>query len=287
MRALASSLLLLATSLAASEPRANTLGMKFVPVPGTAVLFSIWETRVRDFAAFVDATDHQAVGNVYSLDPVDQQWKVHPTNTWRSPGFEQTPDHPVVNVSWNDIQVFSRWLTERERAAGMISAAEEYRLPTDAEWSAAIGPTRFAWGKEWPPPPRSGNYWGTEHVDSKRPVIEGYDDEAPFPAPVGGYPPNAYGLYDLSGNVWEWLADYYRKDLNPEDILRENPPLNDDRGGRYYRTMRGGGWVDASPLYLRSDFRGFGQVHNRYCVGFRLVLAPVARPPESAPATLP
>jgi eukaryotic-like serine/threonine-protein kinase len=272
--------LLLITALpAAGAPRTNSLGMNFVPVPGLPVLFSVWETRVRDFAAFVDATGHEAAGNVYSLDPADQQWKVHPTNSWRSPGFAQTPDHPVVNVSWDDIQVFCRWLTERERSTGRISAQQEYRLPTDAEWSAAAGPAKFPWGEEWPPPERAGNFWGIEHADSKRAVIPGYDDGAPFTAPVGRYPPNAHGLFDLSGNVWEWCSDYYRKELNPDDLRRENPFMNEDAGGQTYRVMRGGGWVDATPRHFRSDSRAFGRPFNRYCVGFRLVLAPAGNPP--------
>jgi formylglycine-generating enzyme required for sulfatase activity len=266
---------------APGSPATNSLGMQFAPVPGTSVRFSIWETRVRDFAAFVDATGHEAVGNVYSLDPTDQQWKVHPTNTWRAPGFAQTPDHPVVNVSWNDIQVFCRWLTARERAAGRINARQEYRLPTDAEWSAAAGPAKFPWGGQWPPPPGAGNYWGTEHAGSKREVIAGYDDAALFTAPVGSHPPNAHGLYDLSGNVWEWCSDFYRKELNPEDLRRENEFMNNDAGGQTLRVMRGGGWVDATPRHLRSDVRGFGRPTNRYCTGFRVVLAPVEPAPPS------
>lgn len=263
-------------------PRINTLGMKFVPIPGIAAWFSVWETRVRDFAAFADANGHDAAGNVYSLDPADHQWTVHPTNNWRSPGYPQTPEHPVVHVSWEEIQVFCRWLTERERAAGRLTAAQEYRLPTDAEWSAAAGPDRFPWGDAWPPPPGAGNFWGAEHSVSHRLVLAGFDDGAPFPAPVGSYPPNQHGLHDLSGNVWEWCSDHYRKELNPEDLRREHSFLNDDRGGAQYRVMRGGGWVDATPRHLRTDSRAFGQPFNRYCVGFRVVLAPVATPPASS-----
>lgn len=259
-------------------PRVNSLGMKFVPVPGTTVWFSVWETRVRDFAAFADATGHEATGNVYSLDPADHQWKVHPTNSWRSPGYPQTPEHPLVHVSWEKIQVFCLWLTAHERAAGRISRGEEYRLPTDVEWSAAAGSNTYPWGNSWPPPPRAGNFWGAEHAVSHRLVLAGYDDGEPFPSPVGSYPPNQHGLHDLSGNVWEWCSDHYRKELNPEDLRHEHPFLNHDRGGAQYRVMRGGGWVDATPRHLRTDSRAFGQPFNRYCVGFRVVLAPVSLP---------
>jgi hypothetical protein len=74
----------------------NSLGMKFVPVSGTKVLFSIWDTRVRDYEAFVKATGRE----------------------WRRPDFKQDPTHPAVNVSWIDAQAFCEWLTEKERTAG-------------------------------------------------------------------------------------------------------------------------------------------------------------------------
>ena len=99
------------------EPWENSLGMKFVPVPGANVLFCIWETRVQDFEAFVKATSHNA------------------GEGWRAPGvasrgfnidqdavFSQTPLHPVTSVSWNDAVAFCRWLTEKERAEGKLSA---------------------------------------------------------------------------------------------------------------------------------------------------------------------
>jgi hypothetical protein len=112
------------------EPWENSLGMKFVPVPGTIVLFSIWETRVQDFEAFVKATSHNA----------GEGWRA-PGETGQSfvAGFSQTPLHPVANVTWDDAEAFCRWLTEKERAAGNLSAGQEFRLPTDAEWSRAVG----------------------------------------------------------------------------------------------------------------------------------------------------
>src|SRR5262245_53660861 len=109
------------------EPWENSLGMKFVPVPGANVLFCIWETRVRDFEAFVKATGHHA----------GEGWRDPAAVQSYAAGFSQTPLHPVVNVSWNDAVAFCRWLTEKER--GKLSAGQEFRLPTDAEWSQAVG----------------------------------------------------------------------------------------------------------------------------------------------------
>ena len=98
----------------------NTLGMPFVPVPGTEVSFCIWETRVKDYAEYAAANAGGDAG-------------------WKKPGFKQEDTHPVVNVSWNDAQAFCEWLTKKELAEGKIKAGQKYRLPTDAEWSVAVG----------------------------------------------------------------------------------------------------------------------------------------------------
>ena len=95
----------------------NTLGMKFVPVRGTEVAFCIWETRVKDYMAYVSANAGVAT-------------------SWKTPfgdKFKQEETHPVVNVSWNDAQAFCAWLTKKELAAGKIKQGQKYRLPTDAE----------------------------------------------------------------------------------------------------------------------------------------------------------
>lgn len=98
-------------------PMENSLGMEFVRVSGSNVQFSIWETRVRDYQIFKEEA-HRA---------------------WKSPEFEQTPEDPVVNVTWEDAAAFCQWLTERERKSGRLTAQQRYRLPTDQEWSVAVG----------------------------------------------------------------------------------------------------------------------------------------------------
>ena len=256
-----------------SEGFQNSLGMHFARIPGFELLFSIWETRVADFSTFMQSSGHTSTGDVYSLDPVDGQWKVHPTNSWISPGFEQTPENPVVNVSWNDAIAFCQWLTARERALGVIRSDQEYRLPTDAEWSAAAGGTVFPWGETWPPPAGAGNYFGMEQNNPKRPITAGYDDGAIFTSPVGSYRPNAFGIYDLGGNVWEWCSDFYQKEMNSPELRREFPFLEMDEGGRQLHVLRGAGWVESAPKRLTHNFRSFGRPTNRYCVGFRVVLA--------------
>lgn len=186
----------------------NILGMKFVPVPGTAVLFCIWETRVQDFAAFVQATGYDATEGVYSLR--QGNWGQY-GDSWKSPGFPQGDTHPVVGVNEADAKAFCAWLTKQERAAGRLAADQEYRLPTDAEWTAAAGPDEFPWGKQWPPPRGAGNYAGNEARDGDWPsnwnILEGYSDGYARTAPVGSFTANRHGLYDLGGNVSERIGN--------------------------------------------------------------------------------
>jgi formylglycine-generating enzyme required for sulfatase activity len=96
----------------------NTLGMKFVTVPGTEVSFCIWETRVKDYAAYAAANAG-----------VDASWK---KPSFAGTSFTQEDTHPVVNVSWNEAQAFCEWLTKKELAEGKIKVGQKYRLPTDA-----------------------------------------------------------------------------------------------------------------------------------------------------------
>jgi hypothetical protein len=218
----------------------NTLGMPFVPVPGTEVQFCIWETRVKDYAAYAAAN----VG-------VDASWK--------SPGFKQEDTHPVVNVSWNDANAFCEWLTKKELAAGKIKEGQKYRLPTDAEWSVAVGLGKekgntpeekdsgikdvYPWGKGYPPPKEAGNYHQRLKVDK-------FDDTAP----VGSFSANQFGLHDMGGNVWEWCEDKW------------NPTSS-------YRVLRGASWSGNLPDDLLSSYRGFITPDYRtYDFGFRCVL---------------
>jgi hypothetical protein len=120
------------------RPWLNSLGMRFVLVAGTKVLFSVWNTRVRDFEMFVESTGYDATGGrMYSIDK--DGWKQQRGATWKDPGFSQGSTHPVVGVSWNDAEEFCKWLTKSERSAGDLPEDREYRLPKDEEWSAAVG----------------------------------------------------------------------------------------------------------------------------------------------------
>jgi hypothetical protein len=230
------------------EPWTNSLGMRFVPVAGTQALFSVWDTRVQDYEAYAQARSEADAG-------------------WKSPGFEQRPAHPVVKVSWEDAQGFCRWLTETERNAGLLLPEMSYRLPTDAEWSAAAGldePNEgtpkdkdmkiqgvFPWGTEWPPPKGAGNY-----------DLSLKTDDYVYTSPVGTFAANRYGMYDVGGNVWQWCEDWYDTD-------------------RKHRVLRGASWYDRVPDFLLSSFRlNRSPDYRCFYIGFRVVLAGWSLPEE-------
>jgi len=221
----------------------NTLGMSFVPVPGTEVQFCIWETRVKDYAAYAAANAG-----------VDARWKKPFGDR-----FKQADTHPVVNVSWEDTQAFCEWLTKKELAEGKIKVGQKYRLPTDAEWSVAVGLGKekgntpeekdsgikdvYPWGKEWPPPKGAGNYRQILKVDNFE-----------YTSPVGSFAVNKLGLHDMGGNVWEWCEDKW----NPTDT---------------YRVLRGASWFYGNPGDLLSSRRINDTPDDRITlIGFRCVL---------------
>ncbi len=226
----------------------NSLGMKFVPVGD--VQFSVYLTTRKDFEAFATATGLKS-------------------EAWRNPGFKQEPDHPVVNVTWREAEAFCKWLTEKERKGGLLKG-EIYRLPTDAEWSRAVGlPAEsgatpeerdmgvqdvYPWGNQWPPPAGAGNYAG-EETQTEIP-IPNYNDGYANTSPVGKFRANSLGIYDMGGNVWQWVADYWN-------------------GDNRSKTLRGGSWYNgAIPLSLLSSCRISSSpdtLHDTY--GFRVVKA--------------
>jgi len=264
------------SSATKEDPWTNSLGMKFVPVPETKVLFCIWETRVQDFEAFVKATGYDATKNMGSFHKDGFKYGV---DNWKSPGFEQTPSNAVCGVSWEDAKAFCEWLTKKERAAGLLGPNQSYRLPTDAEWTQAAGTERYPWGVPWPPPKGAGNYAGEEAKNHLPPnphrmwFIGEYNDGFERTAPVGSFAPNEAGLYDMGGNVWEWCEDYYQKSMNSSSIRRENPELEDDQGGKTLRVLRGASWISENRFELLTACR-FAALPNvrQSSNGFRCVL---------------
>jgi hypothetical protein len=225
---------------APGQPFTNSLGMKFVPLGDIQI--SVWETRVQDYDAFCRAT-----GRHY--EPAD---------------FHQTATDPAVKVSWFDAMAFCKWLTEKEHDENLIEDRQAYRLPTDLEWSLAVGlfnesgatpeirdgktKNEFPWGKQWPPPNGAGNY--SAATGRRRGAT----------MPVGSFKPNSLGLYDLGGNVWEWCLDTYKGGTSGSN--------------RDWGVLRGGAWATSNRLEMQSSYRNVIDRNDRDVIyGFRCVLA--------------
>ena len=236
----------------------NTLGMTFVEVPGTNLLWAQHETTVQAYKKFLADTQR----------------------SYHQPDFDQEPNHPAVNVSWEDAIRFCRWLTAKEIASEDIKPNQFYRLPTTQEWSRASGIKKpaqekaieqwhqmvqefgnsiddqarvvmpsdkkrvYPWGKAWPPPRRAGNYHPKLKIDPYR-----------HTAPVGSFLPNQFGLFDMGGNVWEWNQDHFE-------------------GSDDFRTLRGGSWRMFEASAMLTNKRIGNLAHIRLPgYGFRIVLA--------------
>ena len=258
-------------------PWENSLGMRFLPLDG-AVRMSRSKTRVRDFDAFTAESGYDASGGMSSFrNGTDALLGA----TWREPGFPQTPDHPVVGVNWKDAYAFCDWLTERERRSGDLDEDQSYRLPTDLEWSRAVGlPAEaganpqarsggargvYPWGTQWPPPANAGNYAGVElrapgaDWPVRLPTLPvGSSDGFPRTSPVGNFVANTLGFYDLGGNAWEWCIDRFAP-------------------GGEARTLRGGSWgnVRADLLLSSKRIEAFPDTRSDL-YGFRVVLETLA-----------
>ncbi|WP_019140158.1 formylglycine-generating enzyme family protein [Noviherbaspirillum massiliense] len=185
--------------------------------------------------------------------------------SWRNPGFPQGDEHPVVNVTWNDAVAMATWLSAKE--------GKTYRLPTEAEWEYAARAgtrTRYSSGDDPQSLLQVANVFDADSQKNwpqwRAFALDGHDGY-PFTAPVGSFAPNAFGLYDMHGNVWEWCADWH------DDSYYARSPVDDPQGpaNGSVRVRRGGSWHTWA-FYARSSYRNWNAPDTRYTlVGFRLV----------------
>ncbi len=233
----------------------------------------VTEVTVGQFREFVVATnyktDAERNGGALGCFPAERNYvdRFHksPEITWKSPGFPQTDDHPVVAVSWNDAQKFCEWLSKEEKAT--------YRLPSEAEWEWACRAGQQTW-YSWGEAPNDA-YEHANVADGaleaaqpkttrfQRAVRLGADegDGAVFTAKTASYKPNAWGLYDMHGNVWEWCQDRWSADVyeryfdgvprqQRSKVVVRDPLFLDKTDQHQYgdwRSMRGGAWTCAPP----------------------------------------
>ncbi len=220
-----------------------------------------WRKFIGDTGYTTDAEKDTEKEGCYS--PKNGKWGWRDGQDWESPGFSQRSNAPVVCVSHTDVVAFTKWLNRQ--GAGV------YRLATEAEWEyGARGGMSTA------------RYWG-DGVDSKACSyanvndkkwggVNGFpcDDGHRYTAPVGNYKSNAFGLYDMLGNVWEWTGDWYGS-----KYYSSSPNYNPTGpASGVNRVNRGGGWSNDA-AGVRAAYRGGGRPWGRSAgVGFRLVLPP-------------
>jgi formylglycine-generating enzyme required for sulfatase activity len=232
--------------------------MHFVPVPETRVLFCIHETRRQDYATYAA-----------EVPGLDSRWS---KSVWHGVPSGSEPSHPVVEVTWDEAQAFCAWLGKKE--------GRSYRLPTDREWSYAVGigpeehrsrettpemlsgkvQNQYPWNGTYPPrtQDRAGNFADltarTEFTDFPFPILEGFSDGYAATAPVMSFKPNRLGLYDMAGNVQQWCEDW----------------ISDAQKNR---VVRGSGFQQSGRLDLQSSWRFSWPPSQRSgYIGFRCVV---------------
>ena len=202
----------------------------------------VYEVTRKEFSQFV-ATGYSAGNSCTVWKRRMRRWLRQGRMNWRTPGFQQTERDPVVCVSWEDAQAYVAWLKQ--------NTGKAYRLLSEAEWEyVARAGTRT-------------QYWWGDMIEASQ---ANYDLDRGRTVPVGSFRPNAFGLYDVHGNVSEWVQDCWNSGYRgaPSDGQAW------EQGCRYYRVLRGGSWGD-EPGDLRSANRGHGGYPRGYSnTGFRV-----------------
>ncbi|OGW07874.1 MAG: hypothetical protein A2W77_03695 [Nitrospinae bacterium RIFCSPLOWO2_12_39_16] len=201
-------------------------------------------------------TDAQKMG---CFGKVGYKWRKRMDFSWEKVDFPQTDRHPAVCISYNDTQEFIKWLNKKLVVSEANPSDGKYRLPTEAEWEYAA---------------RSGGKaekWAGTSIESELSDYAWYDKNSGGKThPVGQKKPNVLGLYDMSGNVWEWVEDWYEVDYY--DRSPKNNPLNTSPS--HAKSMRSGPW--SVPVHaVRVFYRG-SDIPYSICdgLGFRIAKTP-------------
>ena len=196
-------------------------------------------------------------------------------------------DHPVVSIKWDDAAAYLNWLSEKDglppaykkkdgKMVAIVPMTTGYRLPTEAEWvfiaryeggnSVDGKPLKYPWGDSRFPLKKSGNYADSRAAGSLPLTIKGYTDGYSGTSPVGRFPANLVGIYDLGGNVSEWCHDYYDVHSGGQTRVLRNP--TGPAMGKYY-VVRGASWRHGSIMKLRLSYRDYAE-KPRNDIGFRI-----------------
>ncbi len=229
------------------------------------------EITLAQFEVFVKETGYQCESErdetgAWGFDENKKQcYGRDPKFSWRNTGYKQFPDSPVVNVTWNDCTAYCQWLSKKWNRI--------VRLPTEAEWEYACragSQSYFGPGIEIDDlalQTRTITPTKSNIRDAIQDLVIDNSSGHYFPVPVGSFSPNAFGLHDMIGNVWEWTADWHDEEYYSHSAIVD--PQGPKQGG--VKVRRGGGW-NSFPLWARASFRNWNSPDTR-CVnlGFRIV----------------
>jgi len=191
-----------------------------------------YEVTISEFRRFVNATgyktDVEKYGGCWTYKYNSNSWNERKNANWRNPNFSQNNNHPVVCVGWDDATAYIKWLSQQ--------TDKQYRLPTEAEWEYAARAgteTKYWWG----------NDIGHNNTNCSRSCGDSFN----YTAQVGSFAPNPFGLYDMLGNVWEWVGSEYENKYQGKEL-------------KYCKScddllFRGGSW-DSNSFFTRAASRG-------------------------------
>ncbi len=231
---------------------------------GRAFALSRYEVTVGEYETFIDATGHRSADSCRIYNDDGSLFVTTPGVNWRTPGFEQQNSYPAVCMNWLDAQAYASWMAD--------STNQPYRLPTEAEWEYAERAGSSAarsWGNSVQETCLHANVGDLDMAD-----VTGWRnrqftcrDGFAFTAPVGQYRPNALGLYDMLGNVWEYIEDCWH---DTHDGRPTNASAWRGEACEQMRMTKGGSWSHY-PWGIRSAVRNRAPVNASYnTTGIRL-----------------
>ncbi len=252
-----------AESLGVQVEAINSIGMKLVLIPPGEFMMGSSDPEQRH--SFVGLPQHRVrITQPFYLGAYEVTQEQYEQIMGKNPAIYKGANWPVERVGWNEAVEFCRRLSEKED--------RPYRLPTEAEWEYACraGTTkRYYWGDSEADLFRHGDYCDACNTRSHSWQDRDHDDGYEMTSPVGSYLPNAWGLYDMSGNVREWCNDWYCDQYNLD--LPMTDPAGSNTGS--LRVWRGGGWDDGCAA-CRSSARGGNSPNRQHSAqGFRVAVS--------------
>ena len=225
--------------------------------------FAMGRTHItkKQFAAFVTDTNYVSQGGCLSFGGGGGLWK---KRSWQNPGFPQDDNHPVTCVSWLDAKAYASWLTRK--------TGKQYRLPSEAEWEyAAKAGTVISryWGEN---ADLACNFANVADISARNKVADiswdthNCNDGYAYTSPVGIFKPNNFGLYDMLGNLWQWVEDSAHDNY-------EGAPTDGGvwQGKSTRRMLRGGSWSCKTSLVRSSSRLRLEESTKDQWSGFRVI----------------